>query len=37
MTECGISEEEMYCAVGVSVTNAAIWWVCSASLTSFSV
>ena len=33
----GISEEEMYCAVGVSVTSAAICLVCSAGFTSFSV
>ena len=32
-----ICEEEMNCAVGVSVTRAAIWWVCSACFTSFSV
>ena len=37
ITEPGISEEEMYWAVGVSVTNAAIWCVCSADFTSFSV
>lgn len=27
---------DMYCAVGVSVTSAAIWCVCSACFTSFS-
>ena len=37
MTESGISDEEMNWAVGVSVTSAAIWLVCSACFTSFSV
>ena len=33
----GISDDEMYWAVGVSVTSAAIWFVCKADFTSFSV
>ena len=37
ISEFGISDDEMYWAVGVSVTNAAIWLVCRACLTSFSV
>jgi hypothetical protein len=37
MSEFLISEVEMNCAVGVSVTSAAIWWVCSACFTSLSV